>query len=105
MPKFVLAYHGAPQFSSPDEGKQHMVDWMAWREGLGAAVIDPGLPVGPSQTVTRGGVQPDGGANPLSGFTVVEASDMAAALGMAQACPHVARGGSIEVAEALNMQM
>lgn len=105
MPKFLLAYHGAPQFKSPEDGAKHMEQWKAWSSGLGDAVVDPGMPVGESKTVSANGVPDDGGSNPLSGITIVQADTIEAALGMAKACPHVSAGGTIEVAQALDMEM
>lgn len=105
MPKFVFAYHGGPQGLSPEEGRAHMENWKAWMASLGDAVIDPGLPLGKSCTVSAAGVSDDGGVNPLAGFTVIEAADMAAATAMAQRSPHISIGGTIEVAPALDMPM
>ncbi len=103
MMKFIFAYHGGKQFESKEQGQAHMAKWMAWNEGLGSAVVDPGWPVGPSKTVTADGVVDNGGSNPLSGVTVIQADSMEAALEMAKACPHIDIGGSIEVAEAFQM--
>lgn len=105
MPKFVFAYHGGPNSMSAEKGKAHMKNWVAWMDGLGAAVVDRGMPVGKSHTVGPDGITENGGSNPLAGFTVIEAADMKAALDMAGRSPHVDIGGTIEVAPALNMPM
>ena len=106
MPKYVIVYHGAPKLESKEAGQAHMAAWRAWMQGLGEAVIDPGLPVGPSKTIhADGSVTDDGGANPISGITVLQADTIEAAIAMARPCPHVTGGGSIEIAEALNMEM
>lgn len=105
MARFVFAYHGGPQSMSPEDGRAHMGKWMAWMNGLGDTVVDRGLPLGKSVTVGPDGITEDGGPNPLSGFTVVEAEDLDAALEMAKRCPHVDIGGTIEVAPALAMPM
>ena len=105
MPKYLLAYHGSPQFKSKEEGMNHMTAWKAWNASLGDAVIDPGMPVGPSMTVTAGGIVNGGGSNPLSGITIVQAETIEAAMEMAKSCPHISAGGTIEVAEAMNMDM
>ena len=105
MQKFMLAYHGNPEFASPEEGQAHMQLWRSWMESLGSAIVDPGMPVGKSSTVTRDGVIDNGGANPISGFTVLQADNLAAALDMAKACPHVKAGGHIEVAPTIDMEM
>ena len=104
MPNFVFAYHGGKAPESPEEGAKAMEQWKAWFGELGAAVVDPGNPVGMSKTVAAKGVEDNGGANPISGFSVVSAPDMAAAVKMAKGCPMVADGsGSVEVAEVHQM--
>lgn len=105
MQKFLFAYHGGKQFESKEEGMAHMKNWMAWSGGLGDAVVDPGMPVGASKTVSQDGVADDGGSNPLTGITVVQAENIEQALEMAKSCPHVTIGGTIEVAPAMNMDM
>jgi len=105
MPKFLFVFHGGHAFKSRDDATAYMQKWRQWSTSLGAAVADPGAPVGPSKTVSAGGVADNGGSNPVSGVMFVEASDMAAALRMAKPCPHLEIGGTIEVAEAMNMGM
>lgn len=105
MPKFVLAYHGSPQFNTKEEGAAHMIAWQKWSQGLGDAVVDPGTPVGPSMTVSLDEVVDGGGSNPLSGITILQANTMDDALELVKDCPHLDAGGTIEVAEALNMEM
>lgn len=104
MPDFIFAYHGGKTPESPEEGQKVMAAWMAWFEGMGAAVVQPGNPVGLSKTVSAAGVADDGGANPLSGYSVVRADTIEAACEMARGCPMVADGsGSVEVAEIAEM--
>lgn len=105
MQKFLLAYHGGKKFETKEEGMAHMEYWKAWSTSLGNAIVDPGLPIGPSKTVSQDGVTDDGGANPLSGITIVQAESIDQALEMAKSCPHVAIGGTIEVGQAMNMEM
>ncbi|HBN30290.1 MAG TPA: hypothetical protein DD416_03485 [Rhodobacteraceae bacterium] len=104
MAKFIYAYHGGQAPSSPEEGQKVMQAWMAWFGGMGDAVVDGGNPLGMSKTLTSGGVTDDGGANPVSGYSIVNAADMDAAVEMAKGCPMVADGsGSVEIAECLDM--
>ena len=105
MPKFILAYHGGHEFKSKEEGMAHMVKWQSWAAGLGDAIVDPGMPFGQSKTVSADGVTDDGGSNPLSGISIVQAETMDEVLAMAKACPHIAIGGTIEVAQAMDMEM
>ena len=87
---------------TPEEGERMMAAWGAWYESMGAAVVDGGAPVGMSKTVTASGVADNGGSNPLSGYTVVEAVDMDAACALAKGCP-ILENGSVEVAERIEM--
>lgn len=102
MPKYVFAYHGGKAPESPEEGAEVMARWQAWFGDLGDAVVDGGNPVGPSKTVSAGGVADDGGANPLSGYSIVRADSIDAAVEMAKGCPIVDHG-TVEVAEAMEM--
>ncbi len=103
MSNYILAYHGGKKPESPEEGAKHMAKWKAWIDGVGDAVVNPGTPLGMSKTVSSGGVSDDGRSNPLSGFSIVEADSMDAALEMAKACPFL-EFGTIEVAEVKEMQ-
>jgi hypothetical protein len=103
MTKFVFAYHGGKAPESPEEGAKVMAAWQAWFGSMGDAVVDGGNPVGPSKTVSAGGVADDGGSNPLSGYTLIDAADIDAAVKHAQGCPILSDGGSVEVAEAMEM--
>ena len=104
MPKYVFAYHGGKTPDTPEEGAKVMAEWNAWYQDMGAAVVDGGGPAGPSTTVSSAGVASDGGANPLSGLSQVEAADMDAAVAMAKNCPMVKDGsGSVEICEVLEM--
>ena len=104
MPKFILAYHGGKAPETEEEGAQAMALWQAWFEKDGQALVDGGNPVGLSRTVTKNGVTNDGGANPVSGYSIIQAPDMDGALAVAKGCPMVVDGsGSCEVAEIIEM--
>ena len=104
MPKFLFVYHGGKMPETEAEIAAEMKRWGNWMDGLGDALVDPGNPVGMSKTVSIDGIANDGGANPVSGYSLVVADDMNAAMAMAAGCPMVTQGhGSIEVAETHNM--
>lgn len=104
MPQFIFAYHGGGRPETPEEGEKAMAAWRDWMGGMGSALVQPGNPVGLSKTVSAQGVADDGGANPLSGYSVVEAADIDAACQMARGCPMVVDGsGSVEIAEIIEM--
>jgi len=103
MPTFVLAYHGGRRFKTREEGAAHKINWNAWVEDLGEMVIEPSRFFGQSSTISAEGVAEDGGTNPISGITILQAETIEAVLEKAKACPHVNIGGTIEVAEAMQM--
>jgi len=81
-----------------------MTAWGQWFGSMGSAVIDGGNPVGKSSTVkSNGSVVSNGGANPASGYSLIEAASLDDALAKAKKCPILAAGGSVEVAQAIDM--
>lgn len=104
MAKYLFVYHGGESPASDEELKEQIDAWGAWFGTLGTAVIDGGNPVGPSVTVRPDGtVSDNGGANPASGYSLIEATDADDAVAKAKGCPILQTGGSIEVAEAFDM--
>ena len=102
MSNYVFAYHGGKKPESPEEGTKLMVKWKAWVGGLGDAVVNPGTPLGKSKTVSSAGVSDHRGPDRLTGFSIVKADNMDAALEMAKECPFL-EIGTIEVAEVMEM--
>ena len=105
MPNFMLAYHGGKAPEGPEEQAKTMAAWGAWMEANKSALVDPGNPVGLSKTVSASGVSDNGGANPLSGYTILSADSIDAACKAAAGNPIVADGGSVEVAEIVPVEM
>lgn len=104
MAKFLLVYHGGKRPANAAEAKKTMDAWGQWFGSMGSAVIDGGNPVGKSSTIRAdGSVANDGGSNPVSGYSLIEVPALEDALKKAKGCPILAAGGSIEVAEALDM--
>ncbi len=104
MAKYALVFHGGGMPETEEESAKVMAAWGAWMEGLGAALQDPGNPFGEATTIkSDGSTVPGGGANPATGYTLVEADSLDAAVTLAKSCPILDSGGSIEVATALDM--
>jgi len=103
MAVYLLAFHGGGMPESEEERGKVMAAWGAWFEASGGAIKDPGNPVGQTRTVAPdGSVSSGGGANPVSGYTLVEADSMDRAVQIAKACPVLMGGASSEVAETFN---
>lgn len=104
MAKFVLVYHGGSMPESEEESAKVMAAWGVWMEGLGSALTDPGNPFGAAKTINSdGSVTEGGGTDPASGYTLIDAESLDAAVILAKGCPILTGGGSVEVAEALDM--
>lgn len=104
MTKFAFIYHGGSMPESEEEGAKVMAAWGAWMEGIGSALVDGGNPFGVSTTVKSDGSTSDGGgANPASGYSLVEVANLDEALVHAKGCPILDAGGSVEVCEAMAM--
>jgi hypothetical protein len=104
MAKYLFVYHGGKPASDPAAMKAVMDAWGAWFGSLGAAVIDGGNPVGASSTVRAdGSLVSGGGANPVSGYSLISASSLEDAHAKARGCPLLKSGGTIEIAEAFDM--
>ncbi|MEX0955462.1 MAG: hypothetical protein WDZ83_09650 [Rhizobiaceae bacterium] len=101
MPKFMIAFRGGMP-SSPEEGQRMMLDWNAWMEQLGPALVDKGAGLGKSRFLAAADREQQAG-DPLSGYSTVEAPDIDAALDMARSNPIFSLGGTIEVAEMMQM--
>ena len=103
MPQYVLVYLGGDQPSSPEEGREHFAKYMAWLSSLGDSAVSPANPLRGTSTVSPDGSVSAGGATSMSGFTIIEAGSMEAALSIAKACPFLDIGGSLEVSELVEM--
>lgn len=104
MAKYLFVYHGGSMPETKADQEKAMKAWGDWLGGMGQALVDGGNPVGKSSTVrSDGSVASDGGPNPASGYSLVEAPSLDDALEKAKGCPGLANGGSVEVAEAMDM--
>ena len=104
MAKYALVFHGGSMPETEEEGAAVMAAWGAWMEGLGPALTDPGNPFGNAVTIgSDGSTSAGGGTNPATGYTLLDADSLDAAVSLAAGCPILAAGGSVEVAEALDM--
>lgn len=105
MPKYVLTYHGGKGMPETEEEQAElMATWGAWFETIGGDLVDGGNPIGASKTVNSdGSVVDGGGANPTTGYSIINAADLDAAVTVSKGCPVLAGEGSVEVSEAIDM--
>ena len=104
MANYLLAYHGGGMPETEEEGARVMAAWGEWMGAVGAAMVDGGNPVGQAATVAADGSRADGGgANPVTGYSVIRADSLDAAVAMVAGCPIHAAGGSVEVCETFDV--
>jgi hypothetical protein len=104
MPKYLLVYHGGSMPETEEEQATVMAAWGQWYEALGQAVVDGGNPVGKTKTTASdGSVTDGGGANPVTGYTIISADDVDAAVDLSKGCPVLQSGGSVEVCETFDV--
>jgi hypothetical protein len=100
MTKSLLVYHGGNAPTSKEEGDRVMAAWGQWMGSVGKALVDPGNPTGAAKVISAGGKVADGGgANASTGYSILEAASLDAAVAAAKGCPHLNAGGTVEVAE------
>lgn len=81
-----------------------MAAWGEWMGGLGAALVDGGNPVVQSATVASDGSSSSGGgSNAVTGYSVISAGSLEAAVALVVGCPILASGGSVEVGETVDV--
>lgn len=109
MAEYLLTYHGgggAAQAAAMTEDQRNasMAKWMAWFGSMGEAVVDGGRPIGEMRFISPdGSVMTEAQRYPVSGYSVLRADSMAAAVQLAQGCPVLQDGGSIQVSETIAM--
>ena len=103
MAKYIISYLGGDQPSSPEEGQRHFAKYKEWLASLGDSVVSPANPFANTNTVNPDGTVTSGSSTSMSGYSIVEADSMEAALEIAKACPFLEIGGSLEVSELMQM--
>lgn len=103
MPEFIVSYLGGDHPSDPEEGKRHFAEYQKWLTSLGSAVISPMNPFKNTKTINPGGTVTDGSTTSMSGYTILDAETMEAALELAKSCPFLDINGSLEISELVNM--
>lgn len=100
--KFLLAYRGGGMAETEEEREATMAAWGQWFGSLGEAIVDGGAPFAGSKSVSDGDVG-DGAPSQLTGYSVLQADDLDGAVALAQGCPILKSGGTVDVYESIPM--
>ena len=93
MQKFIILYYSTPEAMaayaqlSPEQQAEGMKGWFAWKESCGDHVTDFGSPLGGGQLMAADGSF-EGATSEVSGFSLLEAEDIAHAQRMLASHPH-----------------
>ena len=105
MKKFILLYKG-PATSAKDMGEEEakaiMAKWAEWMQKVGSAMVDMGNPMANGISIVDDGSESM--ASQLSGYTIIQAEDMAEAKALVDGHPFLSdKSGkfSVEVYELL----
>ncbi len=98
MANYVLIYHGGKMPESQEEGAAVMQAWNDWFAAIGEAVVDGGNPASKTRRIAPDGSVTDD-ANGPSGYSVLKADSLDAAVELAKGCPVLQGGSSIQVVE------
>lgn len=93
MPQFMMVYRGeATDMSdmSEEEAAAVMAKWGAWMQKVGAALSDVGSPFGPGSSLVDDGSRSAPAS--LTGYSIVEATDLAGAEALADGHPYLSEG-------------
>jgi hypothetical protein len=101
MARFLVTYHGAGAPRNEEEQAAAMTAFMAWTNQVDSALIDPGAPLGGSTVVSSTGVADGVADGPAGGYSILEADDLAAAAELVRDHPFIARGGTLQVSQAV----
>ncbi len=102
MANFVLLYSGGAGMATTEaEQAASMQAWGAWFGGLGSALVDGGNPFTPvAKTLSGKGEVSNTPAGTLAtGYSIIKADSLDAAVKMSQGCPHLQSGGQVTVYE------
>ena len=103
MPQYIITYLGGNPPTTPEEGEQHKTRYMQWLSSLGDAVVSPANPFKDTHTVRPDGSVAAESTTSMSGYTIIQADSMDAALSIAKKCPFLEIGGLLEVSELVQM--
>jgi len=103
MGKYLFAYRGGMMADTDEQRQAVMQAWGEWFGKLGSAIVDPGNPFAGSTSVNgNGGGSAD---SQLTGYSVINADSLDAAGALAEGCPVLKGGGSVDVYETIEVSM
>jgi hypothetical protein len=98
MANYLLLFHGGSMPDNPEEAERVMKAWTDWFGVLGDALVDDGNPASTSKTIAADGSVSQDATGP-SGYSIIKADTLDAAVALAKGCPVLHGGASVQVVE------
>ncbi len=101
MANYLLLYSGGRMPETEAEQKAVMQAWTEWFAQLGSNLVDGGNPTTPNaKTIASDGTVTDGaGGLMASGYSIIRADSLDAAVALAKGCPVLQGGAQLAVLE------
>jgi hypothetical protein len=100
MSRYLVTYHGQGMPDDPELMEQAKQAFVAWVGRAGGAIVDPGAPLLMVTQVSSG--SPPAPAE-IGGYSIIEADTPEAAAEVLRSHPYVARGGTLQVNQVLDV--
>ena len=94
MSRFLVTYHGPWMPDDPAMAEQAKTAFGAWLQEAGSAIVDPGAPV---MMVAQVANETPASTMEIGGYSIIEAASPEAAEDILRSHPYVARGGTLQV--------
>jgi hypothetical protein len=98
MANYLITYYGVGMPETKEEQAQVMQAWTAWFGQLKDKLVDGGNPTSQSRAISSDGSVMDATSAP-TGYSIIKADDLDAAVNAAKGCPVLAGGATIVVSE------
>jgi hypothetical protein len=100
MSRFLVTYHGSGMPDDPELMEQAKAAFVAWVQEAGDAIVDPGAPLHMVAQVSAGTAE-----SPIEvgGYSIIQADSPDAAAAVLKSHPYVARGGTLQVNQVIEV--
>jgi hypothetical protein len=98
--RFLVTYHGSGMPDDPELMEKAKAAFGAWVAEAGDALVDPGAPLQMVKQVAAGDAP---APVEIGGYSIVEADSVDAVVALLRTHPYVARGGTLQVNQVLEV--
>jgi hypothetical protein len=100
MANYLLTFHGGSMPEGKEPQDAAMGAWNSWFGTLGDALVDGGNPISQTKAISPDGSVMDA-TSPPSGYTVIKADSLDAAVALSTGCPVLQGGAVVLVSETI----